>query len=358
MNMLVAALWASRWWLGELEKTPAFRPPFGAKRLINLAVPIAITEPHSGGFMNDAARDHMRQRLQSARGLWGLVHECETLAYFIRKGVTVEPHFLNKASPDELVLRWQRNAIPVQCKSKEPGAGRAISRDSFISLAGCITRDTKRAGQRLLIRIGTAGKVREADLAFIRQSVARVSPWSQGPALCTAGERTYSIDVSPVSARFSVRDAREFLAGASSYLTMLIGEPSGDGASEIQDVTAVIRIDARLKEHPWRSLRDSVDSAALQLLDGAPGLAAVHYADPMEDFESLSCEGQPLSQAMAEKIARTPGLAAVLLSCEPDIQLPGAGQPGVMRSFFLRNRLPGDFPDQVLRGHPEQPSPT
>jgi len=141
MNMLVASIWAARSWENIYIEDPSFWPPGGAKRLINIACSLAVLELHAGTMLDSSALEHLRQRLQASDQLWGIIHECGLFAHLINRGAEVEPRFLRKADPMDIIVRWRGQQVPVQCKSKRPGAGRVISQDVFTMLAGSVARD-------------------------------------------------------------------------------------------------------------------------------------------------------------------------------------------------------------------------
>jgi hypothetical protein len=85
-------------------------------------------------------------------------------------------------------------------------------------------------------------------------------------------------------------------------------------------------------------LRQSIQRAADQLQGGPPGLAAVHYSDPVRDFQDLA--PVRLSLALGQLIEPWPHVAGVLLSSEPDFQFGG----GNIRAHFNLKGLPADFP--------------
>lgn len=116
-------------------------------------------------YLDAKARKHLQQRLQAADEVWGVIHELHTFTFFIQRGAEVQPHFLQKASPQELTVHWHGVEIPVQCKAKRPGAGRLISKDVVTTLAYYIARDARIAKRRLLVRIGTTGPIRHEDVS-------------------------------------------------------------------------------------------------------------------------------------------------------------------------------------------------
>ena len=111
-NMLVASIWATRDWESIHKEDPSFKLPGGARRLVNIACSLAVLELHAGQFLDSEAREHLRQRLQATDQVWGVIHELQTFAFFVRKGAKVEPHFLQKSSAEEITINWQEVVIP------------------------------------------------------------------------------------------------------------------------------------------------------------------------------------------------------------------------------------------------------
>jgi hypothetical protein len=137
-NMLVAAIWSCKNWKRDRDESPGLQPPMGAKRLAGIALSLAIVENHAPDWFDDPAPELLRQRLQAPAQVWGVIHEVQTAAYFIRKRARVDPLFLRKSSHYDLMTHWGNDKVPVQCKCKEPGAGRAIASEAFALLAGYI----------------------------------------------------------------------------------------------------------------------------------------------------------------------------------------------------------------------------
>ena len=293
--------------------------------------------------MDEVAREYLQQRLQAPGQLRGLIHECQTFAYFISGGFVVEPHFLKKASVPEIVLRWKGQEINVQCKCKMPGAGRQISQESFITLAGCIARDVKVSGQRLMIRIGSTGPVRTQDLEFLRRQAQRAPSPRSGPILATNYGRTFTVKIDPLSGSSTIDEIRANLSEYGLHQILGIWEPGPEGNRN--EAVVVVGIDARPQEHPWDSLKTSLYEGARQLKDGSPGIVAIHYSDPIEEFEDLAPKSKPLRVFIGQLLDNLPKVGAVILSSEPDLQLPGDGRPGQARIYTGRNwRLPPNFP--------------
>ena len=344
MNMLVASIWAARSWENIYIEDPSFWPPGGAKRLINIACSLAVLELHAGTMLDSSALEHLRQRLQASDQLWGIIHECGLFAHLINRGAEVEPRFLRKADPMDIIVRWRGQQVPVQCKSKRPGAGRVISQDVCTRLAGSVARDLKVAGRRMLVRIGSTGTIRDTDIDFLRDQIRRGAGSAMGPEMVPHQGRVFTVKTLPLSGSFTAEQARSYLRSFDFHLGMVIGEPRAGTVG--YEANLMVGIDARPNEtrRVWRSLRDSIVFAARQLEGGPPGIVAVHYADPIPEFEALRPGDAHMLQEIARIVHTLPHVAAVMLSCEPDLQLPGARGAGTVRAYVDGSRLPADFP--------------
>ena len=346
MNMLPAAIWASRYWERMHEQDAKFRPPAGAKRLINIACSLAVLELNASGKLDAAAREYLRQRMQASDQVWGVIHECNTFAHFIRAGAPARPEFLKKGSDQEIVLQWKGSEIPVQCKAKLPGAGRVLSQQSFTTLAGCVARDAKLANQKLLVKIGSAGPIRDEDIPFLRDEVlVRLRP-GVGPDLVQHRGRTFTIGTEQLAGQFTPSQAEQYLQSFGFYMTMIVGEPGSNGGD--YEAQVVVGMQASPEEKPWNSLHESLlgrRGAVRQLEGGPPGIAAIHYADPVNDFESLRPRSEPMKVMIGQIVESHPHLAAVILTSEPDLQLPNASGQGRFVVYWGKEwRLPTDFP--------------
>ena len=342
-NMVAVSIWAARDWENKYKEEPSFRPPMGAKRLISIACSLAVLELHAGQLLDSEAREHLRQRLQAADGVWGVIHELNTFAYFVQKGAEVKPHFLQKGSPQEITVHWHGVDVPVQCKVKPPGSGRLISQDMFTALACYIARDAKVAKRSLLVRIGSAGTIRQEDVEFLRRQVSNDVGSSMGPALVTHKGRTFTVRSQPLSGQFTGETIQDYLSSFAFHIGMVIGEPVLGGNT--YSATVVVGIEADPQERPWNSLKRSITEGANQLKDGPPGIVAIHYADPVRDFEALRPGPNPMRVVLGQLMDLLPHVRAVILSSEPDLQLPGAGGPGQARIYY---RKPWPFPSNFL----------
>ena len=342
--MLVAAIWAARSWEEIYQQDTSYRPPMGPKRLVAVGCSLAALELHASPLLDTAAREYLQQRLQAPDQMWGMVHECSTFAYFIQKGFNVEPHFLKKGNPEEITILWDGQEIPVQCKCKMPGAGRAISQESFTSLAGCLARDVKQSGHKSVVRIESTGSVRPQDIDFLRGKVREGVGSGPGPVLVTNDGRTFTVKSEALARSTTIAEARENLAQYGSHLTMGIWEPV-EGSNDYE-ASVVVGIYAEPEETPWNSLRTSIRNGAKQLQDGPPGIVAVHYTDPLDNFEQLRPVAEvPMRVQVGRMLETLPHVGAVLLSTEPDLQIPGSGGAGHASIYTGTEwRFPEGFP--------------
>ena len=140
----------------------------------------------------------------------------------------------------------------------------------------------------------------------------------------------------------TAENARQFLENEGFHHSLLLGDPKPD--CDAQDADIVIGIAAQINEgpKPWLSLRRQILRAAAQLDGGPSGIVAVHYSDPVDEFESLRPGDRRLLQEIAELIHPLPHVAAVFLSSEPDLQIGAEGLTPWRR--YSNPRLPVDFP--------------
>lgn len=343
-NMLAASIWVARDWEAIHQGDRSFELPVGAGRLLNIACSLAVTEYHARQFLDQDARDHLRQRLQATDQVWGMIHELQTFAYFVRKGAEVQPHFLKKASSDEMMVHWRGVGIPVQCKNKPPGSGRVISQEAFTTLAGCVARDARVSGKHLLVRIGSTGKIRPEDVDFLRRQVSSGVGAAMGPALVTHKGRLFRVISQALSGQqFTSASVQSYLSGFGFHLGMVIGEPARDGTA--YNAMAVVGIEADPLERPWSSLRRSIMDGARQLENGPPGIVAIYYADPIRDFEALRPATEPMKVSLGQLLDSHPYVGAVLIASEPDLQLPQTSDSGRVTVYY---RKPWPFPDDFL----------
>ena len=343
-NMLAASIWAARDWESVHKEDPSFKLPAGARRLLNIACSLAVLEYHAGQFLDSKAREHLRQRLQEAKKqVWGVIHELHTFAFFVRKGAKVEPHFLQKASPQELTVHWHGVCIPVQCKAKPPGSGRIIPQDIFTDLACRIALDAKASGKRLFVRIGSTGTIREEDVEFLRDQISKGVGSRIGATLVTNKGKTFSVRSELLSGQFTAKTISSYLSSFAFHIGMIIGEP--EPAGNVFNAVAVVGIEADLNEkRAWYSLRRSIEDGARQLKNDPPGIVTIYYADPVRDFEDLCPVPGQMKVFIGKRIDRYPHVGAVILASEPDLQFPRAGPPGHVSIYYKEPWLfPSDF---------------
>jgi len=341
-NMLAASIWAARDWEKIYKDEPSFRVPAGAKRLINIACSLAVLELHAGQLLDQQAREYLQKRLQHAENLWGAIHELHTFAFFIRQGAEVQPCFLKATNKTDVMVEWHGVRIPVQCKAKRPGAGRLIRQDAFTRLACYIARDARTRGRKLLVRIGSTGTIRDEDVEFLRGQVSSGIGSGIGSALVANKKRTFSVQSEQLSGQFTVKAVRDYLSSFNFHVGMVIGEPAPNGIAF--DVVAVVGIEAKLREKPWNSLLSSIEKGAKQLKGGSPGIVAIHYADPVSDFEVLRPDNRPLTSVLGGLLSPRRHIGAVILTSEPDLQ-PGAVDKGRIRIY---HKKPWPFPEDFL----------
>jgi len=349
-NILVASIRAARDWESICGVDSSFGPPGGARWLTRVASSLAVLEHHADHLLDSEARQHLRQRLQEPRQqVWGVIHELHTFAFFVRKGAKVEPHFLRKASSQELTVHWHGVGIPVQCKVKPPGSGRIIPQDVFTDLACRIARDAKASGRRLLVRIGSSGPIREEDVEFLRDQVPKGIGSGMGAALVTNRGRTFSVRSELLSGQFTVETISGYLSSFGFHIGMIVGEP--EPAGNVFNAVAVVGIQANLneKKRAWYSLLRSIQDGARQLRNGSPGMITIYFADPVRDFEDLCPVPGQMRVLIGKRIDQYPYVGAVIPASEPDLQSPRAGFPGHVSIYY---RKPWPFPNDFLCNEP------
>jgi hypothetical protein len=333
MNMLIAIIWAARSWEELYLDDTSFIPTGGAKSLIRIATSLAVLELRAGKHLNSEARKYIQRRLQATDQFWGMVHEMNTFAHFIRRGADVEPRFLKPANPEEIILKWREHSIPVQCKVKQPGAGRLISQDAFTTLAGSIARDAKVAGRKSLVRISSAGPILQHDIDFLRIQISSGAGTSIVPDLVSHNNRVFALMIQPLSGHFTVDSVHDYLSNFNFHIKLIVGDPAPNGVGF--NVDSIVAIDTNPDDslRSWNSLHRSIKRGARQLEGGPPGIVAIHYVDPVIDPETLRPGNQPMISEIARIIKPLPHLKAVMLSSEPNLQLPGSRGVGAVRSY-------------------------
>jgi hypothetical protein len=144
-------------------------------------------------------------------------------------------------------------------------------------------------------------------------------------------------------------------------------------------ITLVIGLDIAPEERPWNSWMQSVGDVAVKWKNSTvPGIVSTHYADHLSDPESLGPQtrfreairfwDRTFSEKLAVNLADSfkfelpapyfpgtfvmiqqivsmlPQLAGVMISSEPDLQLPGPGEDGIAYTVAIPGRLPAEFP--------------
>jgi hypothetical protein len=346
-NMLVAAIWAVNYWENEYKNDASFMPRMGATRLINIACSLAVLEFHAGQWLNVSAREHLQQRLQTATELWGVIHELNTFAFFIRRGAKVEPYFLNMASTQEIIVNWHGGNISVECKNLRPGTGRSISQDTFITLAGYIASDMVKLRKTLLIKIGTTGTLPDEDIDFLRLEVKKNAGNTIGPVLVENNGRTYSIMGQQLPDKVTEHEARESLLKEylpDYYWRMIIANPE---ASEGKyKPVVVIGIQTNPIEKPLNSLESAIKKGIKQLPGNKPGILAIYYTDPIEDFNSLCPSNLTMQEYISGLLTPFKHIGVVLMSSEPDYLGLKESKAGKTYLFY---RKPWAFQEDFLR---------
>jgi hypothetical protein len=134
---------------------------------------------------------------------------------------------------------------------------------------------------------------------------------------------------------------------------MVIGDPAPDGIG--YNVDAVVGIDANPQDkwRSWKSLRYSIRRGANQLVSGPSGIVAVHYADPVPDFETLRPSSKPMLEEVARLMEQYQYLKAVILSSEPDLQLPHSMGPGNVRAYVNESWWAAGLLGEPVQSHTE-----
>ena len=341
-NSLTANLWGCRYWETEVVESPEFPPRPSAIRVAQLATSLAVVERHSSHSFDKPARKYLGQRLQDPHESVGAAHEVRTAAFFIRKGASVIPDFLVNSAERDLTLHWSGQEIPVQCKAKRPGAGRVIPVEQFLYVAGCMARDASKDDRKILVTLGTSGPVRESDLDGLRTAVRQNLGNLIAPELVRIGDRAYTVQVTTMSGSLSTERANSFLMERNFHEALIAGLPT-DSPDEIEPFVA-IGLHANPEEHPWRSLRDSIQEARDQLKNDAPGFVAVHYSDHVSDHETLRDPQYPsLLHAIVHEIQESSFVEAVLISSEPNVQRPGDRTAGQVKIYSKRRWLDSEL---------------
>jgi hypothetical protein len=342
-NMLVSAIWAAHYWEREHQSDASFQPRMGAIRLMNIACSLAVLELHAEQSLDFAAREYLKQRLQSNEDLWGIIHELNTFAFFIRQGAIVEPNFLKRASVEDITVDWRGTVIPVQCKNMRAGTGRHISQEVFINLASYIVLDMRKAKKSLIIKIGVTGekKIPNEDIDFLRSQVKIYAGQTIAPVLVNNKERTYSIIGQQLSNQFKETLPEEL------YFRMVISEPEV-GSGKYKPV-AIVGIESNPIETPLNSLSSTIMKGVKQFQGDKPGILAIYYTDPVKDFNALCPSPQTMQLYISERLAPFSHIGAVILSSEPNYLGPVTSKAG---KTYIYYRQPWAFPKDFLQDNP------
>jgi len=337
-NMLVSAIWAAHYWEREHKSDASFQPRMGAIRLMSIACSLAVLELHAERFLDSTARGYLKARLQSTTDLWGVIHELNTFAFFIRQGAIVKPNFLKRGSVEEITVDWRGTVIPVQCKNLRAGTGRRISQEVFINLASYIVRDMRMVKKSLIIKIGATGQIHKEDIDFLRSQVKKYAGKTIAPMIVGNKDRTYSIMGQQLSNQFTGTFLEE------SYLRMIISEP--DMRNGEYKPVAVVVIESNPIERPLRPLSNAIRKGVRQLRCDKPGILAIYYTDPVEDFDALCPSPQTMQLYISKRLAPFSHVGAVILSSEPDYLGPVGSKAGKTRIYY---RKPWAFPEDFLQ---------
>ncbi|MFC2063062.1 hypothetical protein ACFLS8_03880 [Chloroflexota bacterium] len=264
-----------------------------------------------------------------------------TFAFFIRQGAKIKPHFLKKASEQEITVNWHGTVIPVQCKNLRPGSGRRISQELFINLASSIALDMRKANKSLFIRIGATDNIPEEDIEFLRAQAQKYAGNTIAPMLVKNRKRIYSIMGQQLSNQ--VTD----LLSEELHHRMVISEPEVR-SGEFKPV-AIVGIESNPIEKPLNSLSSAIMKGVRQLQGDKPGILAIYYTDPVEDFDDLCPSPLTMQLYISKLLTPFPHMGAVILSSEPDYLGADESDSGKTRIYF---RKPWAFPKDFLLGNP------
>ena len=342
-NMLVTAIWAARYWKNESINDSSFQLKMGARRLLNIASSLAVLEYNAEKWLNTTSRSYLKKRLTMASHLWGVIHELNTFAFFIRQGATVEPHFLNRASSQDITVNWSGISVPVECKNLRPGTGRSISQEIFINLASHIALDMRKSNKSLMVKIGTTGKISKEDARFLRAQVKGLLKPSVGAILVSNNDRTYSIRTQRLLNQPTDIFLETSLA-SSLYLKMVISEPEKENG--ICKPVAAVGIESNPVEKPLNSLKSAIMKGVRQLKGNTQGILAIYYSDPVEDFNDFCPDSITMQGFISQLLTPYQQVGAVILSSEPDYLGLSTSKAG---KTYIYYRKPWAFPEDFLR---------
>ena len=80
-----------------------------------------------------------------------------------------------------------------------------------------------------------------------------------------------------------------------------------------------------------------------------PGILAIYYTDPVEDFDALCPSPQTMQLYISERLAPFSHTGAVILSSEPDYLGLVGSKAGKTRIYY---RKPWAFPEDFLQDNP------
>lgn len=346
-NMLAASFWAEKYWEQEFTNDD---PKMSASRLLNIAISISILELYAEEWLDVSAREYLKQRLQSTDSLWGVIHELNTYSFFIRnKAKRVEPYFLKRASTREIIVDWDGDIIPVECKNIRSGTGRMISQDTFITLAGYIANDTVKNGQQLLVKIGTTGIIPDEDIDYIRSQVKINAGKTISPILIKKNSRLYSIMTKQIpDITFTYETTKIFIDEylPNYYLLMIIANPAlSEGKYR---PSSIVGIQTNPIEKPLNSLDSAIGKGIRQLPGDKPGILAIYYTDHIANFDHL-CPGDiTMQEYISNRLSPFTHIGAVLISSEPNYL--GLDESKTGRTFLFYRKpwaFSGDFLQNV-----------
>ena len=102
-------------------------------------------------------------------------------------------------------------------------------------------------------------------------------------------------------------------------------------------------------EKPLRPLSSAIGRGVSQLMCDNPGILAIYYTDPVEDFDALCPSPQTMQLYISERLAPFSHTGAVILSSEPDYLGLVGSKAGKTRIYY---RKPWAFPEDFLQDNP------
>jgi hypothetical protein len=112
---------------------------------------------------------------------------------------------------------------------------------------------------------------------------------------------------------------------------------------------AVVTVESNPIENPLRPLSSAIGKGVKQFQGDNPGILAIYYTDPVEDFDVLCPSPQTMQLYMSKRLAPYSNVGAVILSSEPDYLGPGGSKVGKTRIYY---RKPWSFPEDFLKENP------